>query len=168
MKIKIKTAATFWRVRFSVFKVFIILVGFLLFDPPHFLILGKTAGTFSLYRLYSWPNSSSSLSSSSEIIKEYWIRKNENVVAAINKTLVAPAIKTIPKYINMFRTYSGFLTTAYGPEVHSLVAPTFRVRVSPPACETAHVLISSPAKSNVIPPKTIHYGNWIVEMGSSG
>ena len=74
-------------------------------------------------------------------------------MAAINKTLVAPAIKTIPKYINMFPTYSGFLTNAYGPDVHSLDAPTFRVRVSPPACETAHILISSPAISNVIPPK---------------
>ncbi|SVB19583.1 uncharacterized protein METZ01_LOCUS172437, partial [marine metagenome] len=64
-----------------------------------------------------------------------------------------PAMKTIPKYINMFPAYSGFLTNAYGPDVHSFVAPTFLVRVSPPACETAHILIRSPATSNVAPPK---------------
>ena len=40
-----------------------------------------------------------------------------------------------------------------GPDVHSFVAPTFLVRVSPPACETAHILISSPASSSVAPQK---------------
>ena len=153
MKIKINTTTTFWRVRFSVFIVFIIFVGFLFFEPPHRLILGKIAGTFSLYKMYSWPKRSSSLSSSNEIIKEYWIRKNEKVVAAIKNTFVAPAMKTIPKYINMFPAYSGFLTKAYGPDVHSVVAPTFLVRVSPPAYETAHSLINSPVRSSVIPPE---------------
>ena len=46
------------------------------------------------------------------IINEYWIRKNEKVVATIKKMFAAPAISTIPTYINMLPKYKGFRTKA--------------------------------------------------------
>ena len=53
----------------------------------------------------------------------------------------------------MFPRYSGFLDSAYGPEVHNEGAPTFRVLVAPPACETAQILIDSPSNNRERPIK---------------
>ena len=61
------------------------------------------------------------------------------------------AIKTMPIYINMFPKYRGFLDRAYGPEVHNEGAPTFTVLVTPPACETAQILIASPISNKITP-----------------
>ena len=59
--------------------------------------------------------------------------KNNHVSISMEKILLAPAISTIPLYINIFPIYSGFLVCAKGPAVHNVAAPTVVVLVTPPA-----------------------------------
>jgi hypothetical protein len=67
------------------------------------------------------------------MIRKYWIIKNNHVNISIAKILLAPAISTIPLYINIFPIYNGFLVCAKGPAVHNVDAPTVVVLVMPPA-----------------------------------
>ena len=70
--------------------------------------------------------------------------KNNHVSISIEKILLAPAISTIPLYINIFPIYNGFLVYAKGPDVHNSAAPTVVVLVIPPAWLTAQNRIDSP------------------------